>query len=128
MRPIWVAKSEMSDYFTQKGAMMQQRTARVNPSEETIKIGPLGIRFLLTGEASLPGRLMAHPSKLVPARRCAFPEAQCTASITSAATLTSQKSPSARLGAVWLSPNARISGLVAGGQYDFTSREGLTLR
>jgi quercetin dioxygenase-like cupin family protein len=31
---------------------MQQRTARVNPSEETIKIGPLGIRFLLTGDDS----------------------------------------------------------------------------
>src|SRR5512136_253187 len=28
---------------------MQQRTTRVNPSEETIKIGSLGIRFLLTG-------------------------------------------------------------------------------
>jgi quercetin dioxygenase-like cupin family protein len=28
---------------------MQQRTIRVNPAEETIKIGPLGIRFLLTG-------------------------------------------------------------------------------
>ena len=25
---------------------------RVNPSEETIKIGPLGIRFLLTGDDS----------------------------------------------------------------------------
>ena len=31
---------------------MQQRTTRVNASEETIKIGPLGIRFLLTGEDS----------------------------------------------------------------------------
>jgi quercetin dioxygenase-like cupin family protein len=31
---------------------MQQRTARVNASEETIKIGPLGIRFLLTGADS----------------------------------------------------------------------------
>jgi quercetin dioxygenase-like cupin family protein len=31
---------------------MEQRTPRVNPSEETIKIGPLGIRFLLTGEDS----------------------------------------------------------------------------
>src|SRR5437764_3956909 len=31
---------------------MQQPTPRVNPSEETIKIGPLGIRFLLTGEDS----------------------------------------------------------------------------
>jgi quercetin dioxygenase-like cupin family protein len=29
---------------------MQQRTTRVNPSEETIKIGLLGIRFLLTGD------------------------------------------------------------------------------
>ena len=28
---------------------MQQRTTRVNPADETIKIGPLGIRFLLTG-------------------------------------------------------------------------------
>ena len=31
---------------------MQKRTTRVNPSEETIKIGPLGIRFLLTGDDS----------------------------------------------------------------------------
>jgi quercetin dioxygenase-like cupin family protein len=33
-------------------AIMQQPTTRVNPSEETIKIGPIGIRFLLTGEDS----------------------------------------------------------------------------
>jgi quercetin dioxygenase-like cupin family protein len=32
--------------------MMPQRTTRVNPSEEIIKIGPLGIRFLLTGSDS----------------------------------------------------------------------------
>jgi quercetin dioxygenase-like cupin family protein len=32
--------------------MMQQHMAKVNPSEETIKIGPLGIRFLLTGDDS----------------------------------------------------------------------------
>jgi quercetin dioxygenase-like cupin family protein len=31
---------------------MQQRRTRVNPSEETIAIGPLGIRFLLTGDDS----------------------------------------------------------------------------
>ncbi len=31
---------------------MRQRTTRVNASEETIKIGPLEIRFLLTGEDS----------------------------------------------------------------------------
>jgi quercetin dioxygenase-like cupin family protein len=34
---------------------MQQGTIRVNPSEETIKIGPLGIRFLLTGDDSSGG-------------------------------------------------------------------------
>jgi hypothetical protein len=34
---------------------MQQRTTRLNPSEETIKIGPLGIRFLLTGDDSNGG-------------------------------------------------------------------------
>lgn len=31
---------------------MEKRTSRVNPSEETIRIGPLGIRFLITGEDS----------------------------------------------------------------------------
>ncbi len=31
---------------------MRQGTARVNASEETISIGPLGIRFLLTGDDS----------------------------------------------------------------------------
>jgi len=31
---------------------MQPSTNRVNPSEEAIKIGPLGIRFLLTGDDS----------------------------------------------------------------------------
>lgn len=31
---------------------MQQRTTSTNPSEETIGIGPLGIRFLLTGDDS----------------------------------------------------------------------------
>jgi quercetin dioxygenase-like cupin family protein len=31
---------------------MRQRTTRVNPSEETINIGPLEIRFLLTGDDS----------------------------------------------------------------------------
>ena len=32
--------------------MVQQRATKVNPSEETIKLGPLGIRFLLTGDDS----------------------------------------------------------------------------
>ena len=31
---------------------MQQHSIKVNPSEESIKIGPLGIRFLLTGDDS----------------------------------------------------------------------------
>ena len=31
---------------------MQQGATRVNASEETINIGPLGIRFLLTGDDS----------------------------------------------------------------------------
>jgi quercetin dioxygenase-like cupin family protein len=31
---------------------MQQRAVGVNPSEEPIKIGPIGIRFLLTGDDS----------------------------------------------------------------------------
>src|SRR4029434_3917884 len=31
---------------------MQQRTTIVNPSEETIKISPIEIRFLLTGDDS----------------------------------------------------------------------------
>src|SRR5512134_2286490 len=31
---------------------MEQRKTRVNPSEETITLGPLGIRFLLTGDDS----------------------------------------------------------------------------
>jgi quercetin dioxygenase-like cupin family protein len=31
---------------------LEKRTTKVNPSEETIKIGPLGIRFLLTSDDS----------------------------------------------------------------------------
>ena len=31
---------------------MRQRTTRINPSEQTFKIGPVGIRFLLTGNDS----------------------------------------------------------------------------
>ena len=40
-------------HFTFKwGTNMRKATNRVNPSEETIKIGPLDIRFLLTGDDS----------------------------------------------------------------------------
>jgi quercetin dioxygenase-like cupin family protein len=35
-----------------EGGAMQQQTIRVNPSEEGIKIGPIGIRFLLTSDNS----------------------------------------------------------------------------
>jgi len=38
--------------FPQWRATMAERATKVNPSEETITIGPLGIRFLLTGEDS----------------------------------------------------------------------------
>ncbi|MFZ0611268.1 MAG: cupin domain-containing protein [Desulfobacterales bacterium] len=31
---------------------MKQHTTRVNPSEETIKVGPIAIRFLITGNDS----------------------------------------------------------------------------
>lgn len=34
---------------SKKGVHMQHGTIRVNASDETIKIGPLGIRFLVTG-------------------------------------------------------------------------------
>src|SRR5712671_4944452 len=37
---------------------MQQRSIRVNPSEEKIAVGPLGIRFLLTGGDSNGGASM----------------------------------------------------------------------
>lgn len=46
------AKSGMSADLTERGFEMQRRTIKANPSEETIKIDPLGIRFLLTGDDS----------------------------------------------------------------------------
>jgi hypothetical protein len=45
-----------SDTTTKRERIMQKRTIRVNPSEETIKIGLLGIRFLLTGDDSMVAR------------------------------------------------------------------------
>lgn len=45
------AQTRLSDLGLIKGFIMQRLT-RVNASEETIKIGPLGIRFLLTGDDS----------------------------------------------------------------------------
>ncbi len=44
--------SEDSLLEGREGTSMQQRTTTVNPSEEIITIGPLGIRFLLTGHDS----------------------------------------------------------------------------
>ena len=51
---------------------MEQRPTKINPSEETIKIGPLGIRFLLTGDDS--NSTMSVFEVLVPAgQRLAAP-------------------------------------------------------
>ena len=44
---------------------MQQGTTKVNPSEETIKVGPVQVRFLLTGEDS--GGSVSAFEVLVPA-------------------------------------------------------------
>jgi quercetin dioxygenase-like cupin family protein len=52
---VWISDTILDETInlTKKGgAFMQLRTNRVNPSEEIIKIGPLGIRFLLTGDDS----------------------------------------------------------------------------
>ena len=38
--------------FTPSFHDMQKRAVTINPSEETIKVGPTGIRFLLTGDDS----------------------------------------------------------------------------
>ena len=45
-------KTEMWDNIIHKGRTMPQGTIKVNASEETIQIGPIGIRFLLTGDDS----------------------------------------------------------------------------
>ena len=42
----------LDDYRTGREEKMGTQTTRVNPSDEAIKIGPIGIRFLLTGEDS----------------------------------------------------------------------------
>jgi quercetin dioxygenase-like cupin family protein len=48
-----MAQAGMFGYlYLYGGALMQQPKIGVNPSEEIIKIGPLGIRFLLTGDDS----------------------------------------------------------------------------
>jgi quercetin dioxygenase-like cupin family protein len=52
---VWIYNTILYETvnLTRKGrAIMQPRTNKVNPSEEIINIGPLGIRFLLTGEDS----------------------------------------------------------------------------
>ena len=45
-------KSKISNNFIPREGIMQQRTITPNPSEETIQVGPIGIRFLLTGDDS----------------------------------------------------------------------------
>jgi hypothetical protein len=51
---------------------MQPSSIRVNPSEETIKIGPLGIRFLLTGGDS-NGRVSAFEVRVPAGAKLAAP-------------------------------------------------------
>jgi quercetin dioxygenase-like cupin family protein len=43
---------QISNDFAQEGVIMHPRTIMVNPSEETIKVGPIVIRFLLTCDDS----------------------------------------------------------------------------
>jgi quercetin dioxygenase-like cupin family protein len=45
-------KSKISNNFIPREGTVQQRTITPNPSEETIQVGPIGIRFLLTGDDS----------------------------------------------------------------------------
>src|SRR5579863_5539303 len=42
----------LADIFVQRRATMEQRALKVNPSSETIHIGPMEIRFLLTADNS----------------------------------------------------------------------------
>jgi hypothetical protein len=53
---------------------MTQRTLdlRVNPSDETIRLGPLAVRFLLTGEDST-GSIAAFELTVPGAQRLAAP-------------------------------------------------------
>jgi quercetin dioxygenase-like cupin family protein len=46
------AQGKKCEITQSKGAVMQQDTTRVNASEETIQIGRIGVRFLLTGDDS----------------------------------------------------------------------------
>jgi len=48
-------KSKISNNFIPREGTVQQRTITPNPSEETIQVGPIGIRFLLTGDDSNGG-------------------------------------------------------------------------
>jgi hypothetical protein len=50
--------------FTAGGCVMLQPAIdfRVNPSDQTIRLGPLAVRFLITGENSMAASL---PLKLV---------------------------------------------------------------
>ena len=49
-RRVAVSFSRITSYNVCYTKLLRSRTTMVNPSEEAIKIGPLGIRFLLTGD------------------------------------------------------------------------------
>ena len=51
-----VSRFDVDQHMQQREAMMQQGTHKVNPSEETIKVGPVLIRFLLREMADRPVR------------------------------------------------------------------------
>ena len=52
MPDLGPVKSKISNNFILLEGIMPQRTITPNPSEETIQVGPIGIRFLLTGDDS----------------------------------------------------------------------------
>src|ERR1700722_3394147 len=60
------------------GGFMQLHTTRINPSEETIKIGPLGIRFLVTGEDS-QGSVSVFEVRVPAGQICRQTERRCSA-------------------------------------------------
>jgi len=59
---------------------MEPRMTKVNPSEETIKIGPLGIRFLLTSDDS-NGNVSVFEVLVPVGQKLAAPAHKCAASL-----------------------------------------------
>ncbi len=55
MPDLGPVKSKISNNFILREGIMPQRAITPNPSEEIIQVGPIGIRFLLTGDDSNGG-------------------------------------------------------------------------